>query len=74
MVGTDTWSNKRWDRYQELIDLNRRWLSKLPREVAEGIAFRNAERLLGHSGAGDPDDRVSPDHRGGTHHHHPETR
>ena len=70
MVGTDTWTNKRWVKYQELIDLNRRWLSKLPRDVAERLAFRNAERLFGHSGASDPDGRVTHHHRGGTHHHH----
>lgn len=47
MVGTDTWVNSQWDRYGQLIDLNRRWLALLPRNVAERIAFRNAQTLFG---------------------------
>jgi len=47
MVGTDTWINAQWDDYEELIALNRRWLAKLPRDVAERIAWRNAARLFG---------------------------
>jgi predicted TIM-barrel fold metal-dependent hydrolase len=47
MVGSDTWVNSQWENYEALIDLNRRWLSKFPREVAEKIAYRNAEALFG---------------------------
>ena len=47
MVGTDTWANFRWDDYEGLMDLNRRWLGKLPRDVAERIAHGNAARLFG---------------------------
>jgi predicted TIM-barrel fold metal-dependent hydrolase len=47
MIGSDTWSNSQWARYGELIDTNRRWLAQLPRDVAEQIAYRNAERLFG---------------------------
>jgi hypothetical protein len=47
MVGSDTWVNHRWEHYEALIDLNRRWLSQFPREVAEKIAYRNAETLFG---------------------------
>ena len=47
MVGSDTWVNSQWESYEALIDLNRRWLSKFPREVAEKIAYRNAEALFG---------------------------
>lgn len=47
MVGTDTWSNSQWASYEELVALNRRWLSCLPAEAATAIAFGNAERLLG---------------------------
>ena len=47
MVGSDTWVNSQWDSYQELIDLNRKWLSQFSRPVAERIAFKNAERLFG---------------------------
>ncbi|MBZ0215546.1 MAG: amidohydrolase, partial [Fimbriimonadaceae bacterium] len=46
MVGTDTWVNGQWDRYEELIATNRKWLARLPRETAEKIAYRNAARLF----------------------------
>lgn len=46
MVGTDTWVNSQWDSYEELIALNRAWLSKLPRPVAERIAYKNAAKLF----------------------------
>lgn len=46
MVGTDTWVNGQWDRYEDLIATNRQWLARLPRVVAEKIAFRNAARLF----------------------------
>ena len=47
MVGSDTWVNSQWDSYAEIMSSNRQWLSKLPQEVAEKIAYRNAERLFG---------------------------
>lgn len=47
MVGSDTWVNSQWDEYGYLISLNRQWLSQFSREVAERIAYRNAERLFG---------------------------
>ena len=47
MVGSDTWVNSQWDNYDDIIASNRRWLAKLPRDVAEKIAFRNAERAFG---------------------------
>lgn len=47
MVGSDTWVNSQWDRYSDIMTSNRRWLSKLPRAVAEKIAYRNAEKLFG---------------------------
>ncbi len=46
MVGSDTWVNSQWDSYESIIAANRRWLSLLPRDVAEKIAYRNAERLF----------------------------
>ena len=46
MIGTDTWAVDRWHEYQGLIGEHRRWLAKLPPEVAEKIAHKNAERLL----------------------------
>jgi len=47
MIGSDTWVNAQWDRYDEIMDSNRAWLAMLPREVAEKIAYRNAERVFG---------------------------
>ena len=46
MIGTDTWAVDRWHEYWGLIGEHRRWLAKLPPEVAEKIAHKNAERLL----------------------------
>ncbi|MBT5049014.1 MAG: amidohydrolase family protein [Rhodospirillaceae bacterium] len=46
MIGSDTWVNEQWDSYEELIDLNRQWLSKLPRPMAERIAYKNAAKLF----------------------------
>ena len=46
MVGTDTWVNSQWDDYEGLIALNRAWLSKLPRKIAEQIAYKNAAKLF----------------------------
>jgi len=47
LVGSDTWTDQRWERYGAIMDAYRAWLAELPREVAEQIAFRNAERLFG---------------------------
>lgn len=47
MIGTDTWENAQWADYADLVATNRQWLSRLPRDVAELIAYRNAERLFG---------------------------
>jgi len=47
MIGSDTWVNSQWDRYSDIMASNRLWLSKLPRDVAEKIAYRNAEKLFG---------------------------
>ncbi len=47
MVGSDTWVNSQWDRYQQIMAVNRKWLSQFPRSIAEKIAFKNAERLFG---------------------------
>jgi len=47
LVGSDTWVDERWARYGTLMGEYRGWLAQLPRDVAEKIAFRNAERLFG---------------------------
>ena len=46
LVGSDTWVNSQWADYSNIIDANRRWLAKLPREAAKKIAYQNAERLF----------------------------
>lgn len=40
LVGSDTWVNSQWDSYAAIIASNRQWLSKLPRDVAEKIAYK----------------------------------
>lgn len=47
MVGTDTWVTSRWAVLPGYLANTRQWLRQLPAEVAEKIAFKNAERLFG---------------------------
>lgn len=46
MVGTDTFTPERLHYIPEHASFTRGWLSALPREVAERIAYRNAQELL----------------------------
>ena len=46
MVGTDTFTPERWHYIGEHARWSRQWLSDLPRDVAEAIAWRNGERLF----------------------------
>ena len=46
MLGTDTYTPERWYYVAEHADWSRQWLGSLPRELAENIAWRNAEDLL----------------------------
>lgn len=46
MVGTDTFAPERWYYVKSHADFSRQWLSSLPRELAERIAYRNAEDML----------------------------
>lgn len=45
MVGTDTFTPERWHYVVEHANFSRKWLAELPPELADNIAFRNAERL-----------------------------
>lgn len=45
MVGTDTYTPERWHYVVEHASYSRTWLNDLPADVADNIAFRNAERL-----------------------------
>jgi predicted TIM-barrel fold metal-dependent hydrolase len=46
MVGTDTYTMDRWFYVIKNATWNRRWLKNLPEDVAEKIAYRNAETLI----------------------------
>ncbi len=48
MVGTDTFTPERWFYVNEHANWSRAWLSTLPPELAERIAWRNAEALFAH--------------------------
>jgi len=45
MVGTDTFTPERWHYVVEHASYSRGWLAQLPSELADNIAYRNAERL-----------------------------
>lgn len=47
MVGTDTFTPERWFYVGEHARWSRAWLADLPPEIAERIAWRNAEMLFG---------------------------
>jgi amidohydrolase family protein len=47
MVGTDTYTAERWHYLGEHARWSREWLTGLPKDVAERIAFRNGEALFG---------------------------
>ncbi len=46
MLGTDTFTPERWYFVIDQARLNRAWLSDLPADVAQRIAWQNAEDLL----------------------------
>jgi predicted TIM-barrel fold metal-dependent hydrolase len=52
LVGTDTFVPERWHFVPEHAAWSRAWLADLPPEVAERIAHRNGEALLGTAPAG----------------------
>ncbi len=47
LIGSDTWVNERWQRYEALMQEARVWLGGLPPEVARRIAWDNAAQLSG---------------------------
>ena len=47
LLGSDTWVNERWASYPQIIGSYRRVLGELPREVAEQVAWKNAQQLFG---------------------------
>ncbi|HKZ05583.1 MAG TPA: amidohydrolase family protein [Methylomirabilota bacterium] len=46
LAGTDTWMTSRWEALPGSVAEVRAYLSQLPRDVAEKIAYKNAERLF----------------------------
>jgi hypothetical protein len=46
MVGTDSYTPERWHYIPEHAEWSRKWLSDLPRDVAERIAWKNGEALF----------------------------
>ena len=53
MVGTDTFTPERWHYVPEHAEWSRAWLSGLPREVAERIAWKNGEAVFGSAASQD---------------------
>lgn len=50
MVGTDTYAPERWYYIAEHASWSRNWLADLPKDLAERIAYRNAEALFARTG------------------------
>ena len=46
LAGTDTWVTSRWEALPGSVADVRTYLSQLPPDVAEKIAYKNAERLF----------------------------
>lgn len=46
IYGSDTWITPRWEAVVALAQSARKWLGELPEDVAEKIAFRNAQRIF----------------------------
>jgi hypothetical protein len=47
MVGTDTYTAERWHYVVEHANWSRGWMTDLPRDVAERIAYRNGDAIFG---------------------------
>lgn len=47
LLGSDTWINSVWGQLEALTNHSRRFLAQLPTEVAQNIAYRNANNLFG---------------------------
>lgn len=50
MLGTDTYTPERWPLVSYHAEWSREWLNTLPKELAENLAWRNAENLLAQKG------------------------
>ena len=45
LLGSDTWTSERWDRYEQIMADYRPWLDQLPPVIARQIAWGNAARI-----------------------------
>jgi hypothetical protein len=52
MVGVDTFSSGRWQAFDQVMAEIRHWLSQLPPDVAQQIAFGNADKVFRGSATG----------------------
>ncbi len=46
MVGTDTFAPERWYYVKDHADFSREWISSLPEDLVDRIAYRNAEEMI----------------------------
>lgn len=46
LAAIDTYSTQRWQKFAEAVNPIRLWLNQLPKEVAEKIAYKNAQGLF----------------------------
>ena len=46
MVGTDTFAPERWYYVSDHAEFSRKWISTLPEELIERIAYKNAEDMI----------------------------
>ena len=46
MVGTDTFAPERWYYVGDHADFSREWISSLPEDLVDRIAYRNAEEMI----------------------------
>lgn len=47
MIGVDTYSLSRWQKFDDVVKKIRDWLQQLPNDIAERLAYRNAADLFG---------------------------
>jgi hypothetical protein len=47
LLGTDTWTNSRWDEIVGEANYARRWLARLPPDLADEIAVGSGRRMFG---------------------------
>jgi hypothetical protein len=46
LLGVDTFSTRRWQRFEQVAATTRHWLAQLPNDIAANLAYRNARQLF----------------------------